>query len=452
MSRAMKDSGMEWIGEVPADWEILRIQRIGKLTSSGIDKTVNEDEQCVRIINYTDVYGNPTGELAEKDYMEVTAPTWKVKEHQVKVGDVIFTPSSETIEDIGVAAVVIEPLPNTAFSYHVLRLSVKVDIVIKYRKYLFNNHFLQSHFSSRATGSIRKTLNRNDFKTANLLIPPLEEQVNIASFLDSAILQIFKLVNLQEQSIFELQAYKQSIITEAVTKGLDPDVPMKDSGVDWIGEIPAYWTLYKHRSLVKSIKSGRSVNGSSYSAINGEIGVLKTSCVYGDTFIPIENKAVNTDEVHLVSCPVTAKSLIVSRMNTAELIGSCGYVEKSFNNLFLPDRLWKVEYTKEVSTKYLWYFLQCEPVKGFLASIATGTSSSMKNITQSQFLSIPIPMPDVQTQNSIVRKLDMVLSKIHDLIKLKQSKIEALKEYKQSLVYECVTGKRDCREGSHADA
>lgn len=431
MSRAMKDSGMEWIGEVPADWEILRIQRIGKLTSSGIDKTVNEDEQCVRIINYTDVYGNPTGELAEKDYMEVTAPTWKVKEHQVKVGDVIFTPSSETIEDIGVAAVVIEPLPNTAFSYHVLRLSVKVDIIIKYRKHLFNNHFLQSHFSSRATGSIRKTLNRNDFKTANLLIPPLEEQVNIASFLDSAILQIFKLVNLQEQSIFELQAYKQSIITEAVTKGLDPDVPMKDSGVDWIGEIPEHWNVsmikneldcYDH--LRKPISAELRVNELSLYDYYGASGVIDKIDDYN----------------------VEGRMLLIGEDGANLVYRNLPLIYKAEGRFWVNNHAHILKEKAHNDYDYVAYLLEA----GDYTSYITGSAQpklSQENLMRFKILRIPM-----NEQTEIVAYLDSKVKQIDSLINLKNQKAEALKEYKQSLVYECVTGKRDCREGSHADA
>ncbi len=163
MSREMKDSGIEWIGEIPIDWEYQRLKNIGEFMSSGIDKKISPEEELVKIINYTDVYGNKSFLLKDKEYMVVSAKSDTIMKNIVHEGDLIFTPSSETIEDIGASALIDKELDNTAFSYHVLRFKFKVYMDKYFKKYLCNNHYVQSVFSSRATGSIRKTLNRNDF-------------------------------------------------------------------------------------------------------------------------------------------------------------------------------------------------------------------------------------------------------------------------------------------------
>ena len=106
----MKDSGIEWIGEIPEDWEVVKLKYLGEFSSSGIDKKINENEKLIKIVNYTDVYNNWQFRLYNMNYMIVSANSDQIKQHLLKRGDLIFTPSSETIEDIGISAVVMEDL------------------------------------------------------------------------------------------------------------------------------------------------------------------------------------------------------------------------------------------------------------------------------------------------------------------------------------------------------
>lgn len=177
-----------------------------------------------------------------------------------------------------------------------------------------------------------------------LPVPPFNEQYVIASYLDGKVAYIDSIINEVKASIDEYKQWKASIIYEAVTKGLDPNAEMKDSGVEWIGDIPNSWDVLKLKYVIAFIESGVSVNASQSAAGEGKIGVLKTSSVSKYSFRPEENKEVNLDELGRVSCPVRANTIIVSRMNTPELVGACGYVEQDYPNLFLPDRLWQVHF------------------------------------------------------------------------------------------------------------
>ena len=213
----MKDSGIEWVGDVPADWEVRKMKTLGVFSSSGIDKTLNPNEPTVRIINYTDVYGNGTYILTEKKYMVVSAPAQKIKENLVKKGDLIFTPSSETIEDIGLSALVDVDLENTAFSYHVLRFVFNEKFDHRYKKYLCNNHFVLNWFSSHAKGTIRQTLSRDIFKSCLVFVPPLSEQSAIADHLDQKCTEIDSVIEKRGKMIDLLTEYKKSLIYECVT-------------------------------------------------------------------------------------------------------------------------------------------------------------------------------------------------------------------------------------------
>lgn len=444
MAREFKDSGIEWIGQIPKEWEVAKLRNLGCFSASGIDKKIIEGEELIHIVNYVDVYNNNTKELRAGNYMVVSAPLDKCQEHQLFVGDMIYTPSSETIEDIGLSSVVMDELPNTAYSYHVIRFRTHSEICLMYKKYLTNNHVCLNYFSSCATGSIRKTLSREIFKECKVLLPPLSEQQKIADYLDKVCGEVDEMVALQETMIEELKAYKQSVITEAVTKGLNPNVSMRNSGIDWIGEIPEHWEAKKLKYIVDYIESGTSVNAGNVPAQANEYGVLKTSAVSKYVFDATENKTVVSEEMDKVSCPVRKNTIIVSRMNTPELVGACGYVEKNYDNIFLPDRLWQVHFVDTVYVKFIWYALRGSNIRNYYSSLSVGSSSSMQNISQSQFSNGSIPIPsDVEEQCAIVSYLDTKCSEIDSLIDLKQAKIEELKEYKKSVIYEYVTGKKE---------
>ena len=215
----MKPSGIDWLGDIPEESELFKLRHLGKFTASGIDKIIKDSENPVKIINYTDVYKAQKFILRNKEYMVVTATPEKVKQHQVDIGDLIFTPSSEVIEEIGLSALVDEKMENTAFSYHVLRFQFdsRIKINHNFKKYLANNFFTLTQFSSRATGSIRKTLSRNDFKEVEVLLPKMEMQEKIALFLDRQIDIADNVVSHIESQIDQLKEYRSSLIYSAVT-------------------------------------------------------------------------------------------------------------------------------------------------------------------------------------------------------------------------------------------
>ena len=214
---------------------------------------------------------------------------------------------------------------------------------------------------------------------------------------------------------------------------------MRDSGVEWIGMVPENATIVRLKHLTAYIESGTSVNAGQSPAQNSEFGILKTSCVSKFVFSPGENKSVNLDEYDRVHCPVCHNTIIVSRMNTPDLVGACGYVDRDYPNLFLPDRLWQVHFKTSVNVKYLWYYLQSCAVRQYYASLATGTSSSMQNISQQQFLNVPVVLFPDTFAFQIVSFLDNKCQQIDALIAEARASIEEYKTWKASIIYEAVT-------------
>ena len=214
----------------------------------------------------------------------------------------------------------------------------------------------------------------------------------------------------------------------------------KDSGVKWIGEIPGHWKSIKLHHLISKIESGTSVNGStSQYAKSNEYGVLKTGSVSFRIFDDKQNKLVEGQEIKRLTCPVVKNTIIVSRMNTPELVGSCAIVEKDYPNLYLPDRLWQVYFTRASNLKFLHWVLNGMYVRTYYASICVGSSSTMQNISQSQFSDTKIALPPLPEQEAIVTYLDTKVAKIDEYISIAEKKIAALEELKQTIIAEAVT-------------
>lgn len=313
----------------------------------------------------------------------------------------------------------------------------------KYLYYYLHSFDIAKGFYGMGAG-VRQGLNWDGVKWLKILAPSVPEQERIAAFLDAECAEIDAVLEKTRASIEEYKKLKQAVITQAVTKGVRGDRPMKDSGIEWIGDIPAEWDVVRQKYFWNTVESGVSVNAADKPVDNSEqYGVLKTSAVSKFVFIPTEHKQVNLEEYGRVSCPVRADSIIASRMNTPELVGACGYVQNNYPNLFLPDRLWQITFKDGLSPKYAWYYLSGIRVRQYISSLSTGTSSSMQNISQSQYGNIFITIPSIGEQSEITKYLDEKCRSVDALVTKKQQYLTEIENYKKSLIYEYVTGKKE---------
>lgn len=313
----------------------------------------------------------------------------------------------------------------------------------KYLYYYLHSFDIAKGFYGMGAG-VRQGLNWDGVKWLKILAPSVPKQERIAAFLDAECAEIDTVLEKTRASIEEYKKLKQAVITQAVTKGIRGDRPMKNSGIEWIGDIPVEWDVVRQKYFWNTVESGVSVNAADKPVDNSEqYGVLKTSAVSKFVFIPTEHKQVNLEEYGRVSCPVRADSIIASRMNTPELVGACGYVQNNYPNLFLPDRLWQITFKDGLSPKYAWYYLSGIRVRQYISSLSTGTSSSMQNISQSQYGNIFITIPSIGEQSEITKYLDEKCRSVDALVTKKQQYLTEIENYKKSLIYEYVTGKKE---------
>ncbi len=212
----------------------------------------------------------------------------------------------------------------------------------------------------------------------------------------------------------------------------------KPSGVEWLGDVPEHWNALPLRRLIRQVRSGTSVNAIDEPASHGQAGVLKTSCVYTGEFRPEENKAILESELDRATCPVVAGTLVVSRMNTPDLVGAAGLVKNNDPYLFLPDRLWLVSF-QDCDPQFMNYWCKSVSYRSQVQLACSGTSSSMQNLSQENFYSFIAPLPPTGEQSAIATFLDRETAKIDALMAEQKHLIELLQEKRQVVISNAVT-------------
>ena len=216
----MKDSGVEWIGQVPEHWEVKRLRHVGRYSNSGVDKKSYEDQQTVELCNYTDVYYN---EFINDDmpFMQATASSHEIEQFTLRKGDVIITKDSEDPSDIGIPAFVRHDMPGVVCGYHLTMIRALNDNYGSYIHRSLQSDHTKAHFFGESPGITRYGLNQNTIGNAPVALPPPEEQASIAATLDRETARIDALISKAEQSITLLKERRTAFITAAVTGQID---------------------------------------------------------------------------------------------------------------------------------------------------------------------------------------------------------------------------------------
>ena len=289
--------------------------------------------------------------------------------------------------------------------------------------------------------NLRNSLTEDDFGQIETIVPSFPEQQAIADYLDWKCGEIDELITLQEEMITKLQSYKQSVITEAVTKGLDKNVPLKDSGIEWIGEIPKHWEASKTLFVLSmSITDGPHttpelfetgipfVSAEAVSFGNGRIDFSHIRGYISEIFYQecCKKYIPQIDDIYMIKSGATTGRVAIVDADIKFTIWSPLAVFRCNKERMLP--------------RFLFYQLQSN---GYQKQIELNWSyGTQQNIGMRTLEKLILSVPPLPEQYSIADYLDKKCSEIDELISIKQQKIEKLKEYKKSLIFECVTGKR----------
>ena len=433
----MKDSGIEWIGEIPASWEVIKGKYLFTQRSSKGNKL------SLTLLSPTQKYGV----IPQSMYEELTGMK-PVKIDQQKdlnlfktihKGD--FCISLRSFEG-GFEYSNYEGVVSPAYQVFYLIDNNSIDT---YYKYLFKDKTFIDKMNSY-TMSLRdgKNISFNDFGNTYITVPPKSEQQQIADYLDHKTAEIDGLIDKINTEIDTLKQYQSSVITQAVTKGLDLNVPMKDSGIEWIGEIPETWKVPKLKHLLlEPMKYGATESGVSYSD--------KLPRYIRITDITLDGNLKDIGKLSLTE--QQAKNYILDDKDILFARSGATVGKTFFYRSFMGKSAFagylisaKID-EKKLDPKWVYYFTQTTSYMTWINNVFS--QSTIQNISAEKYSNLPISMTyDIKEQRRIVDYLDNKVFQIKKIIKSKQQQITELTEYKNSLIFEYVTGKKQVKEAN----
>ena len=443
-----RNSGVKWLGKIPAHWDVRRLKTIASVRLSNVDKHSEEGQVAVKLCNYVDVYYNDRV-TADLDFMSATATREQVRRFLLRVGDVLITKDSESWNDIAVPAVVGEDLSDVLCGYHLAHITPGADLDGRFLARQFSAIGTRDQFYVAANGITRFGLGGDAIRTGVFPVAPIEEQRAIADFLDRETAKIDALVARKERLIELLQEKRTALIARAVTRGLDPGVPMKASGVEWLGEIPAHWEVIPFGRLIARIEQGWSPVAEDRSAAEDEWGVIKLSAVNKGNFRQDEHKSLPSDVRADARYEIREDDFLLTRSNTPDLVGDVCVVGAVRSRLMLCDLVYRLDLVREkVHRDFLAYWFLSRIGRQQIRVEARGSSQSMVKVSQGIIRAWTVVMPSLDEQRVVsvflARKtagIDALIAKIHEAI-------DKLREFRTTLISAAVTGKIDVREAA----
>lgn len=422
--RQMKYSGIEWIGDIPEEWQLDKGKAIFRQRNergNNIELQILSPSQKLGVVPQS-LLEERTGHIAVKVKEETDLRAFKT----IHKGD--FCISLRSFQG-GFEYSAYEGVVSPAYQVF---YPIK-SISDRFYRYIFKiQPFIDKMCSYTMTLRDGKNISFSDFGNSYIPYPPLTVQYRIADFLDDKCAKIDRLIAHEQATIDELKAYKQSVITEAVTKGLDKSVLMKDSGVEWIGEIPESWSVLATKRLFLVV-SGATPQSDKSEFWDGDIKWI-TPADYKTEDIYINGGKRSITKAGLNSCNTTMippNNIIFSKR------APIGAVAINNGELCTNQGCLACIAKVDLALKYFYYLMSVFTEQyEFL-----GTGTTFKEISLNDFKDFLLTYPYIQEQQQIANYLDKKCADIVSLISIKQQKIEVLKEYKKSLIYEYVTGK-----------
>ena len=449
----MKDSGVQWIGAVPEHWEMCKIKNIGLFYSGlvnkrGDDFNVEETDKFAYYIPFTNIFNNVEIDVTQLRKVKVNPVE---AQNEAKENDIFFLMSSEDTEGIGKTAVLREliaeykPLYLNSFCKGLRITSNEVDAI-------FLNYFMSSDAGNtycrlQANGFIRINLRLTKLVDCPVLLPPLSEQRAISDWLDAKCADIDAAIELQQRMIDKLKAYKTAVIHQAVTKGLDKNANLKDSGVQWIGEVPEHWEVCKIKNIGLFYSGLVNKRGDDFNV--EETDKFAYYIPFTNIFnnVEIDVTQLRKVKVNPVEAQNEAKEndifFLMSSEDT-EGIGKTAVLREliaEYKPLYLNSFCKGLRITSnEVDAIFLNYFMSSDAGNTYCRLQANGFIRI--NLRLTKLVDCPVLLPPLAEQRAIADWLDAKCADIDATIALKEQKQEKLKAYKKTIIFEYVTGKK----------
>ena len=436
-----KDSGVEWIGEVPSHWEVTKLNNIcGIITDYVASGSFAEIRNNVSYLSEPD-YAMliRTADLSNKNTntnkVYINKHSYNFIKNSNLFGGEVILPNIGSVGDVYI-------MPENLYE-HMSLAPNSIMLKTKYsNKYFYYYFFSQSGKDSLillGASSVQAKFNKTELRALKTIVPSINEQEHIVSYLDSKCGEIDKVISTQEKRMSLLQELKQSIITHAVTKGLNPNVKMKDSGIEWIGEVPEHWKIIRMKYICEF--NGR-IGFRGYSQADlvseGEGAITLSPTNMNDMYVDYNKCNYLSWKKYYESPEIMVKQGDVLLVKTAS-VGKCSYVKTIPMECTVNPQILVLKKHRQ-NPMFLTYLFQISLGQTYIELYKAG--STIPTLSEDKIGNFRFAFPSDNEQNEIVSYLDKRCSSIDASISKAQREIELLQEYKQSLITEVVTGKR----------
>ncbi len=438
-----KESGIEWIGKMPGHWDMKRLRHIANFKNSNVDKKSYDDQESVKLCNYTDVYYNEII-TPDMDFMVATASESEIESFSLKKGDVIITKDSEDPKDIGIPSLVLEDLDDVVCGYHLTVINTYEPNMSEFVYRLIQAHSTKAHFFVESPGITRYGLDQDAIGDIPVCVPPEEERLSIINRINWEVNRIDTLITKKTRFIELLKEKRLALITHAVTKGLDPDVPMKDSGIVWIGEIPEHWDMKRLRHIANFKNS--NVDKKSYDDQESVKLCNYTDVYYNEIITPDMDFMVATaSESEIESFSLKKGDVIITKdSEDPKDIGIPSLVLEDLDDVVCGYHLTVINTYEPNMSEFVYRLIQAHSTKAHFFVESPGITRY--GLDQDAIGDIPVCVPPEEERLSIIDRINWEVIRIDTIITKTQRSIELLKERRSAFITAAVTGQIDLRE------
>jgi type I restriction enzyme S subunit len=414
---AYKDTGVRWLGAVPEHWAVKRLRNAAEMRVSNVDKNLTDDERPVQLCNYVDVYKNDRIR-GRMPFMRATATLEEIERFHLKPGDVLITKDSEMWNDIGVPALVETSGDDLVCGYHLALLRpFKNQVLGGFLFRSFQSTGVSYQLHTEANGVTRYGLSQGAIKSVWLGLPPLPEQTAIVRFLDHADLRIRRYIRAKQKLVKLLEEQKQAVIHRAVTHGLDPNVCLKPSGVEWLGDVPEHWAV-KRLKWVTRLQRGYDLPA--------------------DSRVPGPYAVVSSGGIIDYHCEPRSRGpgVVMGRYGSTDAVF---FIQEDFwphnTALFVTD-------FQGNRPRWCYYLLRT------ISKADHAGKSAVPGVDRKDLYQIMVPVPPVSEQDVLVVEIETESADLDKAISSANHEISLLSEYRTRLIADLVTGKLDVREAA----
>lgn len=423
-----KDSEIDWLGGVPSIWKVLRVKDITKKIGSGVTPKGGSEvyvDSGIPILRSQNVYDNG---LRIEDVSFINEETHqKMKNSQLKPYDILI---NITGASIGRTCIVPENLPAANINQHIIFIRMKKSL-IPYTSYYFKSNALKEYINLIQAGSSKEALNMGQTLSTPILLPPLNEQTTIANYLDTKTQAIDKKVSLLEKKIGYYQELRKSLINETVTKGLDKNVKLKNSGIDWIGQIPEHWEVKRFKDVVSKYTTGGTPSTSNNAFFNGDNVWICISDIKESKYVSKSSLMLTNDAIRDSNISKTPKGSLLYSFKL-----SIGKMAFTTVDCYTNEAILSIFPNKNIDLVYYYMML---PI--FMLLAATENIYGAKMLNQKLIANALVLHPPKKEQEQIGLLLEQRTQKIDQVTTNLQTQVSTLKELRKTLINDVVTGK-----------